>query len=217
MEYSGKALGDFVEHFNEKDLKCIIFQVLLALCWGQSEIHLKHHDLHTENVFIQAIKPEDKTDFTIVHVPVMSKESTHPLALNKPKSLELILYNIPQRFIIKLADFGLSSSTNPKTKRRHIRADFPLMENDGSKKWGKFDGALYGNECYDILCFLYGLKEDVNSNSLGFVKKVIDKINQLAGKKIKVSNYNRPMEACNVNPYDLLSSELFEEWKTKLI
>lgn len=213
MEYSGKPLANFAEHFGEDDIKCIIFQVLLALAWGQYDVHMKHHDLHTENVFIQSIKPEDKTEFTTVSFPVVDKETTHPLGLNKKRKIQLVEYDIPKRFTIKLADFGLSSSTNPKTKRRHERADFPLMESEGSKKWGKFDGTLYGNESYDVLCFLYGLMDDANSIGRTYIKQVLAKINDLAGRKVKVSRYNRPMETCNVNPYEILTSNLFDSWK----
>jgi serine/threonine protein kinase len=213
MEYSGKPLSLFAEEMSEEEVKCVVFQVLLGLCWAQHDVHMKHHDLHTENVFLQILDLEENEQGKIVTFPIMTKESTNPFSLFKKHEEELLTYKIPQKYKVKIADFGLSSCTNPKTKRRHERADFHLLEDDNTKKWGKFNGTLYENEGYDILCFLYGFMDDTNSIGRAYIKTVINKINDLAGHKIKVSKYNRPMESCNVNPYDLLSSDLFLDWK----
>lgn len=214
MEYSGKPLSEYAEEMSEEEVKCIIFQVLLGLCWAQHDVHLKHHDLHTENVFVQPLNTDELSiNNKLITFPIMTKDSTHPLSLFKKKQEEFVSYKIPQKYKVKLADFGLSSCTNPKTRRRHERADFHLLEDDDNKKWGKFSGVLYENEGYDILCFLYGFMDDANSIGRSYIKKVINKMNELAGHKIKVSKYNRPMESCNVNPYDLLSSDLFLNWK----
>lgn len=214
MEYSGKPLSVYAEELGEEEVKCIIFQTLLNLCWAQHDVHLKHHDLHTENVFVEPLTELELNSLDkFVKIPIMTKESTNPHELFRKKNDEYIFFKIPQKFKVKLADFGLSSCTNPQTRRRHERADYHLLEDNDLKTWGKFEGTLYQNEGYDILCFLYGFMDDANSIGRTYIKSVINKLNQLAGHKIKVSKYNRPMETCDVNPYDLLSSDLFETWK----
>lgn len=214
LEYGGKPLEKVLEYLNLEDLKCIVFQVLVALSWGQRQVHLKHHDLHTENVFIQLLETTSLHSAvdTEYEVPVCEKGFTHPFALLKNEPVKVLKYKIPKRYHIRLADFGFSCATNPRTQRRTTRADYDLLET-GTKKWGEFSETLYENEGYDMVYFLNSLKDEVTYQNRAWLKTVLNKINELNGKKVKVSTYCRPLDRCKVSPYDVLTSEIFNNWK----
>lgn len=215
LEYGGKSLCKVLEYLNLKDLKCIVFQVLTALAWGQKFVHLKHHDLHTENIFIQ-LMDTPSLDFiqpTFVEIPVLEAEDTNPIKLKVMKKCETKKFLIPQKYKIKLADFGFSCATNPKTQRRSTRADYDLMDHGSSKKkWGDFNENLYGNEGYDMLYFLDNVKDEVQQVNKPWVRSIIKRIQELNGKNVKISSYSRPLDKCKVSPYQILTSEFFDEW-----
>jgi hypothetical protein len=217
MDYGGKCLTKICKYLELADIQCIVFQVLVALAWSQKEVHFKHQDLHTGNVYILFDEVEGET--RNVFVPKLcTKEDTLGTTLlrkkqkNNNNSIETICFHMPKRVTIKIADFGFSSATNPVTLRRHCRADLHMLEQ--GKKWGEFNEKLYGNEGYDMLYFLSILKQDVKEReSLRWIKSLITKINDIQGTKVKISSYGRPLENCNVHPYELIYSEFFESWK----
>ena len=92
MEYCGKPISDVIKFLNKDDIECIVFQLLNCLCWAQTQIHLKHHDIHTDNIFIQLIENEtilgelisDKRVQTTV--PIMNSQTTNPKTFNGKNS-----------------------------------------------------------------------------------------------------------------------------------
>lgn len=213
LEYGGKPLENVIEYLNLEDLKTIVFQVLVALCWGQKQVHFKHHDLHTENVFIQLLEsPLVFNAKTKYEIPVCEKDFSHPFALEKKSVITTVDFLVPKRYHIRLADFGFSCTTNPRTQRRNTRADYDLLET-GTRKWGEFSEVLYKNEGYDMIYFIASLKDEVTSKNRPWLKSVLNKINELNGSKVRVSSYCRPLDRCTVSPYDLLMSDIFEEFR----
>jgi serine/threonine protein kinase len=215
MDYGGKCLLEVCKYLELLDLKCIVFQILVALSWSQKQIHFKHQDMHTGNIYVLFDDDKEGETTEIQVSKNWSLEDTQPQHFvkkrNKKENIESVLFRIPKRIKVKIADFGFSSATNPKTLRRHCRADFEMLEQ--GKKWGIFDENLYGNEGYDMLYFLSILKQDVNDReSLQWIKSIITKIFELQGSKIKISSYGRPLEKCKVHPHQLIFSEFFENW-----
>lgn len=237
MEYGGKSLVDICRYLGLQSIQIIVFQVLLALSCAQQEVHFKHQDLHTGNIYV-LMDVENQHIPKNVYVLKAKKELTHPETLLKnykktkekdqekdqeknqekkqEKEQEKILYTLPYSLPIKIADFGFSSATNPKTFRRHCRADFDMLEN--GKKWGEFNEVLHGNEGYDMLYFLSILKEDVrNKEAYLWIKSIIKKIFDLQGHKIKISTYGRPLENCKVHPHEIIESEFFKDWRNETL
>ena len=44
---------------NLQETQSVLLQVLIALHVGASEAHLKHHDMHLENVFVNRVRDSD--------------------------------------------------------------------------------------------------------------------------------------------------------------
>ena len=55
--------------------------------------------------------------------------------------------------LARRGDFGLASITDPSTKTRYERVDFPILD-AGEQEWGSWNGKLKQYEIYDIMSFL---------------------------------------------------------------
>ena len=64
-----------------------------------------------------------------------------------------------------------------------------------------------------MIYFIASLKDEVTSKNRPWLKSVLNKINELNGSKVRVSSYCRPLDRCTVSPYDLLMSDIFEEFR----
>lgn len=181
MENAGTSLLDGMEQLDLDDLKSIVYQVLIALSWAQKIVHFKHHDLHTGNIFFKFERVEKE-------------------------------WKTPNNYVIKLpstivkaciADFGMSSATDPDTKIRYGRIDFDLMSSSG-KGWGEFNSDLVENEGYDSVVMFSHLKEDSEYEShYKWLKECLKQIKKMTSS-LKISSIGRPLQKVSMTPEDIL-------------
>jgi len=114
----------------------IVFQALFALAFMQGACKLKHHDLHTNNVFVKEITAD--TEF---RGSALKDAAWFHYHLN---GQDFFLPNCG--FLAKIGDFGMASLD--VHGKRIGRADITLF-NDNPKKWGAWSTELDGNEGYD--------------------------------------------------------------------
>jgi hypothetical protein len=107
LKNAGFDINFHFSFFSALQVQAIVLQAMYAIAWAQKYIHLKHHDLHCGNVFIDG-KIEQTTQLKF------PEGKTFSLPAKMPKIL--------------IADYGLSSATDPSSKSRVTRADFHLME-----------------------------------------------------------------------------------------
>jgi hypothetical protein len=138
QEYGGKTVCDRLPDLSYEQFKSIIVQTLVAMAIAQKELYFKHHDLHLDNVFV---KEMDSTDTLLTK--------------------KVWLYTLPGRDIkiehhnvlAKIGDFGLSCITDPKSKTRIARVDYPLLD-AGEAEWGQWSSRLDNQYSYDALVLL---------------------------------------------------------------
>jgi serine/threonine protein kinase len=137
MEDAGVSLEDVIYKMKLNQFKSIILQILISLCWAQKVSYFKHHDLHSGNAFMKR----------------RNVKKTWEL----PSGSSITLPDTNYQAII--ADFGLSSITDPRTKTRHCRLDYGILDTE-ERGWGIWEDGLEGNEGYDIAVLLHSLIDD---------------------------------------------------------
>jgi hypothetical protein len=137
MEDAGVSLEDVIYKMKLSQFKSIILQILISLCWAQKVSYFKHHDLHSGNAFM--------------------KRRNVKKIWELPSGSTITLPDTNYQAII--ADFGLSSITDPRTKTRHCRLDYGILDTD-ERGWGAWEEGLEGNEGYDIAVLLHSLIDD---------------------------------------------------------
>jgi hypothetical protein len=142
QDHAGHALGNSICEMTLPEFKSAVVQVLVALAVAEQRVHLKHHDVHLDNVFVTRLKDSDALRTT--------EHWTYQLhwpADGAPITLK------HHGILVRLGDFGLSSATDPRTRVRYERADYPLL--DGAEfEWGSWNGNLQACKSYDIATFL---------------------------------------------------------------
>ena len=128
LKNAGFDMNFHFSFYNTIQIQAIVLQTMYAIAWAQKYIHLKHHDLHCGNVFVDGNTKETQ----LLKFP---DGKTFTLPLNMPKIL--------------IADYGLSSATDPSTRSRVSRADFHLMETSrsGSSSSSNYDDKDQDEEC----------------------------------------------------------------------
>jgi hypothetical protein len=182
MPFAGEVIADLILPLSS--LISIVIQVLVGLCWAQKICQFKHHDLHSENVFVQFRK-----------VP-----KVWPL----PDGSSINLPDTGVQAVI--ADYGQSAIT--KDAKRFSKADTnDLKVDDG--KWGTWNSILQGNEGYDMAVFLNNLQADCQEPA----NRIFLDALEAAAKSIKfyrMSSYGRPYGKVGVNMLKLLNHPIFE-------
>jgi hypothetical protein len=131
QEYAGTSLLKNMADLTFDQFKSIIVQVLLCLAEAQEHFHLKHHDVHLDNVFIS------KTSDEVYEYSIGSD------------TFKVKNYGI----LVRLGDYGLSAITDPESKTRFERVDYEMLD-AGDVEWGKWCGSLEGQRSYDAVTFL---------------------------------------------------------------
>ena len=112
LNIAGFDINSYISFYNLLQIQAVVLQTMYAISWAQKYISLKHHDLHCGNVFIDG-------------------EVKETIELKFPNG---DVYYVPSKMPkILIADYGLSSATDPYTKCRVTRADFHLMETSRSR------------------------------------------------------------------------------------
>lgn len=130
-----------VEAVTKESVANLVFQTLFALNFLQRACNFKHHDFHTNNVFIKEI--DDNTLFRGQSLKDVSYFHYH---------LDGEDYFLPNcGFLTKIGDFGMASID--LHGRRLYRTDVELF-NDRIRRWGTWNREYVGEEGYDaqLLC-----------------------------------------------------------------
>jgi hypothetical protein len=129
LKNAGFDMNSHFAFYNLVDIQAIVLQAMYAIAWAQKLIHLKHHDLHCGNIFIHGKTKETQE----LHFP---NGKVFVLPASSPKIL--------------IADYGLSSATDPTTLSRVTRADFHLMESSHSDSESEYSSDSESEEESDF-------------------------------------------------------------------
>ena len=125
-----------VERVTKEAVVSIVFQALFALAFMQDACKLKHHDLHTNNVFIKEITADTTFRGGALNDAAWFHYHLHGQDFFVPNC----------GLLAKIGDFGMASLD--VHGKRLGRTDIALF-NDNPKKWGAWSTELDGNEGYD--------------------------------------------------------------------
>jgi hypothetical protein len=183
MEFAGETLSDIIDDLTVDELRSVTLQVAVALSWAQKKIHFKHHDLHSQNIYV--IRKKVPQTWT----------TPSGLVVNLPA------FNVQAR----ISDFGLSSATDPISLTRHCRIDFDSLNVENRRVWGDWNNELANNEGYDFLFFVNeGLASKKESHTR-FFRTILDAFRVLS-PGIRVSRKEgRPLTSVPISPEQILS------------
>jgi hypothetical protein len=196
QQYGGTSLHKNMTNLTFDQFKSIIVQVLVALAEGQELLHLKHHDVHLDNVFISYVA-EETYEYNI------SGQS----------------FKVPNHGILaRIGDFGLASITDPESKTRFERVDMDMLDG-GEVDWGRWSGTLEGQKSYDAVTFLskFYMKEESSlcpdehtEWARGLYKIIKD-----AYPIIECSSQGRPFRGKegSASILELLGLTIFKDWR----
>ena len=195
QQYGGTSLLKNMTSLTLDQFKSIIVQVLVALAEAQELLHLKHHDVHLENVFITYVADETY-EYTILGQS----------------------FKVPNHGILaRIADFGLASITDIESKTRFERVDMDHLD-AAEVDWGRWSGTLEGQKSYDAVTFLskFFMKEESSvcpDEHTEWARSVFKAIKD-ACPIIECSLQGRPFRYKEgpASIVDLLRLDVFKEW-----
>lgn len=177
----------------------LFFQSLFATLVLQRTLRMKHHDLHSSNVFIKKLTPS--TSFR-GHV---LKDATH-----FHYHLDGTDYYVPScNAIVKIGDFGMSSID--LHGKRVERLDMDVF-NDNVEKWGYWSSNFDGERGYDTQLLFSDIPVDGHWRKSRDLHKLLKALKSSAlGKKGKVTRRKgRPLPGHVSNqPADALLQNVF--------
>lgn len=135
------------------DVAGFYFQTLFTLHILQEACRFKHHDLHTENVFLRAI--DDAMEWKGQKL----KDATH---FEYCLADDVRLYLPNRGFIVKLGDFGMASMDI--YGRRLQRLDMETYATDPD--WGDWNSTFVGYEGYDMQVLMGAPPFDTSSHRM---------------------------------------------------
>lgn len=138
QEYGGKTVCDRLPDLSFEQFKSIIVQTLVAMAIAQQTLHFKHHDLHLDNVFVKEMDSSSE---------LLAKKAWLYRLPGRPMRIEH--HNV----LAKIGDYGLSCITEPTSKTRIARVDYPLLD-AGDAEWGQWSSRLDNQYSYDALVLL---------------------------------------------------------------
>lgn len=119
-----------------REVAALYFQIIFTLHMLQETCQLKHHDLHTDNVFVNVI--DDK----MVWKGQKLKDATH-FSYRLDDSTVVYLPNTG--YIVKIGDFGEASLDIHGRRLQRLDMD----THPKGTGWGDYTSALKGHEGYD--------------------------------------------------------------------
>lgn len=214
QEYAGKSMYKNMSDLSLKEFQSIVLQSLVALSVCQELIHLKHHDLHLENVFINRIKDEVLYgSFTGGDLKAKERWAYTLCGSKGPVHLEFEHCGI----LAKIGDFGLASATDPVTKTRYERVDYCILDS-GEAEWGQWSGSVAGIQSYDAIVFLskFFLEDESElcpPEHLKWARSVYAALQ--TELSVECSTIGRPLRGRegNMSVADILGLSIFDEWR----
>jgi hypothetical protein len=166
-------------------LRSEIALVAIALHLAQNAIHLKHLDLHSENVMWRD-PPVGVDRFVIENFFQQGVHLGIPLASYG---------SVPA-----IIDFGLSSAAiayaEDKSSVQLLRCDYHLLESyQNFKAWGNYDPFLVGDEGYDLFTLIESLMRDLQEMRPIPLRclKVLDQAQEILGAATVSRKNGRPL------------------------
>ena len=161
--------------FNVTELCSLFFQTLFALVSVQRVCKLKHHDLHSGNVFLKRIDEHAVWR----GAPLLNATHFH-------YHLDGTDFYVPNSgFIAKIGDFGMSSMD--VRNHRLQRMDMDLF-NDEPEKWGHWSAEYEGERGYDGQVLFADVPVDGRHRSCSELHHFLKHVRvSTSGKKGKVS------------------------------
>jgi len=191
-----------------EDIAGLYFQTLFAILVYQQSMQLKHHDLHTGNVFVKKI--DTHTRFR--GQPLDAATHFH-YCLNR------VDFYVPNcGLLIKIADFGLASLTYEGHTFERIDLD---VFNDDPQEWGHWNSSLEGQRGYDMQVLLAETPFDRNSrfrSNNQLRRFMLHMKKTVSGKHGRISSSEKRPVPGHVSdkPPDAVISDVFglnpEEW-----
>jgi hypothetical protein len=194
MEHAGTTLGDCIDDLSLDELRSISMQVAVALSWAQKNVHFKHHDLHSGNIYV-----------TRKRVPPV---------WTTPSGISVTLPSVSVQ--ARISDFGLSSATDPITYTRHCRIDYDSLNIQNKRVWGEWNDALKGNEGYDFLFFAYENISTKNVSKASFFSDLVD-VYRIGYPATKISKKEgRPLVDTPISPDQIVGHLKYSSVSRKL-
>lgn len=168
--------------FTVTELCSLFFQSLFGLVVAQRACKLKHHDLHSGNVFLKRI-----TDDTTFRNAKLSEATTFHYHLD---GTDFYLPN--SGFVAKLGDFGMSSMDIQNHRLQRIDMD---LFNDDPEKWGGWNAEYEGERGYDAQVLFADVPVDGRHRSCSELHHFLKHVRtSTSGKKGRVTKKKaRPM------------------------
>lgn len=210
MDYGGQPMQRAMVDFSLAEMQSAIVQTIVTLAVAQHVLHLKHHDVHLENVFINRVKATDAfKGKALSSKPVWGYKLTN----------DLTVYIRHAGILAKLGDFGLSSITEPTSATRFERADYAHL-NAGEFEWGAWNGTLQHQRSYDMVTLLskFFLEEEVAmtpESCLPWLQGLYTELRKM-DSHITASAIGRPLRDAegDVSPLEFLKSPAFKAFTT---
>lgn len=157
------------------EIASLFFQTLFGLLTAQRVCNLKHHDLHTGNIFLQRIQGS-----TVFNNHALST------ATHFHYHLDGVDYYIPNcGLIAKLGDFAMASYD--VFGKRAQRVDMDAF-NDDPGKWGYWNATYQGERGYDTQFLFADVPVDGRHRKCGQLHKFLKTVKAAAmGKKGRVT------------------------------
>lgn len=207
MDHGGQSLMNVMSEFKLPQIQSITLQVFMALQVGQDVAHLKHHDVHLDNIFVSSVQDHEFKGMAL-------GSSTH-----WKYTLHGATYFVPHcNLLAKLGDFGLASASVAKI--RCERVDYPHL-NAGELEWGDWNGTV--QKSYDIVTyltkfFLADERSRIADECVAWISKVwaaLQELEKAKGRRCLASVIGRPMSGLEgeTSPADLLQHTLFDSFR----
>lgn len=207
QDYGGVSLFKHMADLTLPEFQSVLVQVLVTLAVGQETAHLKHHDVHLDNVFINRLAPGSGLAQKPAWAYTLRRKDGTPLHLVVPH----------HGVLAKLGDFGLAAATDVATGTRYERVDYPIL--DATEiKWGAWCGTLQSQLAYDVVCLLskFFLDDEATRCRKDFAQWARDAYAACCAvmPEVVCSTIGRPLRGRegNVAIADLLSLPFFAQW-----
>jgi serine/threonine protein kinase len=213
QDYGGISLMKNMADLTLDEFKSILVQILCTLAIAQETCHLKHHDVHLDNVFLHHMKDTE----TFNDINLKSKDSWAYTVKTSAGPKKIVVKHCG--ILAKLGDFGLASASYKGV--RYERVDYGLLDSTESE-WGQWSGGLENQKSYDAVVFLSKFFLDDERS------KCPAKLSQYARSAyaalraamphIECSNIGRPLRGLegNMSCADILALPFFEEFHDNL-
>ena len=213
QDYGGQSIYKSMVDISLEQFQSIMIQVLVTLSICQTKVHLKHHDMHLENVFLNALTDKDHSP---LHNEALNSKAVWAYRLVNSKGEPFEVRIKHHNKLAKIGDFGLSSATDPTSQTRYERADYALLDSCEAE-WGEWSGRLDCMKSYDAVTLLSRFfLEDESSychESHSAWARTVFKALKEAEPMIECTTIGRPMRARegNMALSDILQLKVFED------